>query len=95
MFLHTNLTKLWRTKKFGSYPDPYPKQLPARLINCNSKSTTLPTLRIKLSITLISLIFVCLRVHRFIQNKERFPSEHFCLSTANYDATISLISDLI
>ena len=41
------------------------------------------------------LIFVCLRVHRFIQNKERVPSEHFYLSTANYDATISLISDLI
>ena len=25
---------------------------------------------------LVDLIYVCLRVHRFIQNKERLPSEH-------------------
>ena len=53
MFLHAKLTKLWRTKKFDAYPDPYPKRLSARLTNCNSKSTTLPALCIELSITLI------------------------------------------
>ena len=52
MFLHTKLTKLWKTKKFGAYPDPYPKRSSAHLINCNSKSTTLPALCIELSITL-------------------------------------------
>ena len=30
-----------------------------------------------------------LRVHRSIQNKERFPPEHVYLSTANYNATRS------
>ena len=30
-----------------------------------------------------------LQAHRFIQNKERFPTEHYYLSTANYDATRS------
>ena len=40
-------------EKFDTYPDPYPKQLSARLTNCKSKSTTLPALRNELSITLI------------------------------------------
>ena len=47
------MEKLWRTKKFDAYPDQYPKWLSARLTNCNSKGTTLPDLRIELSITLI------------------------------------------
>ena len=53
MFLRAKLTKLWRMKKFDAYPDPYPKRLSVRLIKCNNKSTTLPALRIELSITLI------------------------------------------
>ena len=53
MFLRTNLTKLWRKKKFDTYQDPYPKRLSARLSKCNSKSATLPALHIELSIALI------------------------------------------
>ena len=53
MFLRAKLTKLWRTKKFDAYPDPYPKRLSARLTNCNGKRTTLRALCIELSITLI------------------------------------------
>ena len=53
MFLRAKLTKLWRMKKFDAHPDPYLKRLSARLTKCNSKSATLPALRIELSITLI------------------------------------------
>ena len=53
MFLRAKLTKLWRTKKFDAYLDPYPKRLSAHLTNSNSKTTTLPALCIELSIPLI------------------------------------------
>ena len=53
MFLRAKTDKVMENKKIDAYPDPYPKRLSAHLTKCNSKSTTLPALHIKLSITLI------------------------------------------
>ena len=56
--------KVMENEKFDAYPDPYPKHLSARLTNCNSKSTTLPALRIKLSITLIRAVVSELQIQK-------------------------------
>ena len=65
MGLRAKLTKLQRKKIFDTYPDLYPERLSARLIKCNSKSTTLPALYIKLSITLIRAKASELQIHKF------------------------------
>ena len=63
--LRAKLSKVWRKNKFDTYPDPYPKRLSPRLSKCNSKNTTLPALRIKLSITLIKAKVSELQIQKF------------------------------
>ena len=57
-------------KKFDTHLDPCPKRLPARLTKCNSKSATLPALRIELSITLIRVKVSELQIQKVLYDKE-------------------------
>ena len=73
MSLHVELIKLQRKEYFDTNLDPDPEWWSTRLINHNSKSTTVSALCIKLSITLIRAQISELQMEKFcVCVKENF-----------------------